>query len=247
MQTKIFAVAVAALSMASVQGAITQRATIGPIVLITPQITINPNELTQATFNTLQLLRDDILKTADVVNQLTTNNILNRISQATAVLTQATANVGTIVAKITGLLNILNNPPSTTPTLPGAPSTTPTLPGTPSVPALPDIGGAAEDVVRAAQTLARAITAQIQTLQQQTNSITGILLKPIYSITLAALQTILANVGTISNNALGTAATVLQTVNATAATVESILARVQSARLKLNPVLVIGLNPDIVF
>lgn len=73
MQTKIFAVAVAALSMASVQGAIAPRATIGPTVIVIPQITINPNELlpVQAVFATLDLLRADIAKTTELVNQLT--------------------------------------------------------------------------------------------------------------------------------------------------------------------------------
>ncbi|TQN74152.1 hypothetical protein CSHISOI_01291 [Colletotrichum shisoi] len=255
MQTKIFAVAVAALSMASVQGAIMQRATIGPAVFVTPEFTINPNELTQAIFQTLDLLRADLVKTTDVVNQLTlttTNNVFSRISQATDVLAQATANVGTIVAKVTQLLNILNNPPSTTPTLPGPPSSTPTLPGapaTPSVPALalPDIGGAAERVVLAAQALARAITAQLQTLQRQATGITGILLKPVYGASQVAFGTLLTTVGTISDLALGTAVAVLQTADATAAAIDAILARVQKARVNLDPVLVIGLNPDIVF
>ncbi|CCF41748.1 hypothetical protein CH063_11932 [Colletotrichum higginsianum] len=245
MQTKIFAVAVAALSMASVQGAIAPRATIGPTVIVIPQITINPNELlpTQAIFATLDLLRADIAKTTELVNQLTvstTNTLFSRISQASAVLAQATANVGTIVAKITELVNILKNPPSTTPTLPGTP-------GTPSVPALPDIGGVAEDLVRTAQALARAITAQLQVLQQQASGFTGLLLLPTYLAAQAALGTVLATVGTISNLALGTATAVLQTANATAATIDSILARVRNAQVKLNPVLVIGLNPDIVF
>ncbi|GJC96141.1 hypothetical protein ColKHC_04967 [Colletotrichum higginsianum] len=241
MQTKIFAVAVAALSMASVQGAIAPRATIGPTVIVIPQITINPNELlpTQAIFATLDLLRADIAKTTELVNQLTVSTT-NTLFSASAVLAQATANVGTIVAKITELVNILKNPPSTTPTLPGTP-------GTPSVPALPDIGGVAEDLVRTAQALARAITAQLQVLQQQASGFTGLLLLPTYLAAQAALGTVLATVGTISNLALGTATAVLQTANATAATIDSILARVRNAQVKLNPVLVIGLNPDIVF
>ncbi|KAJ0159724.1 hypothetical protein CTA2_9211 [Colletotrichum tanaceti] len=252
MQTKIFAVAVAALSMTSVHGAITPKITIGNGVIVTPEIIIDPNQLgvPQTIFATLDLLRSDINKTVNLVNQLTsttTDTVFDRIAQANAVIAQTTANVGAIVTKITQLVNILKSAPSTTPTLPGPPGATPTAPGTPSVPALPDIGGISEDLVREAQALARAITAQLQILQQQASGFAGLVLLPTYLAAQVALTTALATVGTISNLALGTSIAVLQTTAAVAATIDALLARVRNAQVKLNPVLVIGLNPEIIF
>ncbi|KZL85771.1 hypothetical protein CI238_05293 [Colletotrichum incanum] len=233
MQSKFFTLAVAALSLSSVQSAAVPGAVIiSPGVIVLPQITFNPNSLQfqQTVFQTLDLLRADIAKTAALVNQLTNTtagNVLGTINQASVVLGQATTNVANILTKVTGLTNVIKGlfPP-------GAP---------PAPPAdIPDIGGAAEDVVRQAQVLARAITTQLEALRKQATGFAGLLLIPTLATTQIGLQAVLATVGTVSSLALTTAASATSNVQA-------ILDRVRNAQVKLNPVLIIGIQPDIVF
>ncbi|KZL75952.1 hypothetical protein CT0861_00229 [Colletotrichum tofieldiae] len=233
MQFKFSTLAVAALSLSSVQSASVPRSIIiSPGVIVLPAITFNPSDLQfqVAVFQTLDLLRTDIAKTAALVNQLTNStagNVLETINQANLVLGQTTTNVANILTKVTGLSNIIKSlfPPGNPP----APPTN-----------TPDIAGAAEDVVRQAQVLARAITAQLDALRQQATGFAGLLLIPTLATTQVGLQAVLATVGTVSSLALTTAASATSNIQA-------ILDRVRNAQIKLNPVLIIGLQPDIVF
>ncbi|GKT54249.1 hypothetical protein ColTof4_06396 [Colletotrichum tofieldiae] len=222
MQFKFSTLAVAALSLSSVQSASVPRSIIiSPGVIVLPAITFNPSDLQfqVAVFQTLDLLRTDIAKTAALVNQLTNSTAGNVL--------ETTTNVANILTKVTGLSNIIKSlfPPGNPP----APPTN-----------TPDIAGAAEDVVRQAQVLARAITAQLDALRQQATGFAGLLLIPTLATTQVGLQAVLATVGTVSSLALTTAASATSNIQA-------ILDRVRNAQIKLNPVLIIGLQPDIVF
>ncbi|GKT49819.1 uncharacterized protein ColSpa_10000 [Colletotrichum spaethianum] len=236
MQSKIFAVAVAALSLSSVQGAsVPRQITISAGTIVLPSLTFDPKQFLpqQNAFQTLDLLRDDIAKTAALVSLLTnstTTNVLTTAAQANQVLGQVGTNVANIVTKVTGLADIIQG------AIPSVPSATPSAPATNT----PDIGGAAEDVVRQAQVLARAITAQLDILKKQASTLNGLLLIPTLATAQASLATVLLTIGTISTLALNTAASAT-------ANILAIVDRVRNAQVKLNPVLIIGLQPDIIF
>ncbi|WDK14999.1 hypothetical protein CGRA01v4_06280 [Colletotrichum graminicola] len=138
MQSKIFNAAVAALSLPAVQCAVAPRQiSITPGLIVLPGITIDPNTLGPqlSVFQTLDLVREDVGKTINLVNQITNTTagtLLGTVSVATTVVGQVTNNVGTILDKVTQLTNLI------TPTLPA--------PTTPAPPNLPDIGGTAETV-----------------------------------------------------------------------------------------------------
>ncbi|KAK1690020.1 hypothetical protein BDP55DRAFT_725402 [Colletotrichum godetiae] len=241
MQSKIFTAALAAFSFASVQGAVLPRATITPGTIVTPGVSFNPAELgaNELAFRTLQVLTGQIAQTTALANSLAlqaTGTATAAADQVQAVVSQLSANAAAIAANVASIV-------AAAPTaIPSAPAPTVTAPAT------PDVGGQAEALVRQAQALARALTAQIAALQAQVTAnagtVAGIaqnaILLPALAQAQAAAGTTLATIGTASNLALTTAATL--TANA-----QAIVDRVRNAQVKLNPVLVIGATPDVQF
>ncbi|KAK1597127.1 uncharacterized protein LY79DRAFT_542249 [Colletotrichum navitas] len=232
MQSKIFTTAVAALSLPAVQCAVAPRQiAISPGLIVLPGIFINPNTLgpQQSVFQTLDLVREDVGKTINLVNQITNTtagNLLGTVSVATTVVGQVTNNVGTILAKVTELTNLI------TPTLPS--------PTTPAPPDLPDIGGTAETLVRTVQELTRAATAQLDALRNQAVGLAAATLLPLVATLQVTLQTALNLLGVASGIALSLAASAT-------ANVQTIVDRVLNAKAKLAGVLVIGIQPEVIF
>ncbi|KAK1989817.1 hypothetical protein LX36DRAFT_717238 [Colletotrichum falcatum] len=232
MQTKIFTAGVAALSLSTVQCAsVPRQITVTPGLIVLPGFSINPNTLgpTQSVFQTLDLVREDVLKTVNLVNQITSNtagNILGTVAVAAGIVGQVTNNVGTILSKVTELTNLI------TPTIPS--------PTTPPAPDIPDIGSTAENLVRAVQELTRAVTAQLDALRSQAVGLAAASVLPTIATLQVALQTAL--------NTLGVAASLALDLTASAtANVQALVDRVLNAKLKLNSVLVIGIQPAIEF
>ncbi|UQC77070.1 uncharacterized protein CLUP02_02536 [Colletotrichum lupini] len=239
MQSKIFTAALAAFSFASVQGAVLPRATITPGTIVTPGISFNPAELgaNELAFRTLQVLTGQIAQTTALANGLAlqaTGTATAAADQVQAVVAQLSSNAAAIAANVASIVA-------------AAPTAIPPVPS-PTAPATPDVGGQAEALVRQAQALARALTAQIAALQAQVTANAGTvagvaqnaILIPALVQAQAAAATTLATIGTASNLALTTAATL--TANA-----QAIVDRVRNAQVKLNPVLVIGATPDVQF
>ncbi|KAK2046286.1 hypothetical protein LZ31DRAFT_614227 [Colletotrichum somersetense] len=236
MQSRIFTAVVAALSLSTAQCASVpkqieeRQIIITPSYIVTPGIYINPNILgpVQSAYQTLRLIVDDVSKTITLVNQITKNNAgsLQGVSLATSVFGQVTSNVGTILNKVTQLTNLI------TPILPS--------PTTPAPPQLPDIGGAAEDVVRTIQNLTRAITAQLDALRAQAIGLAAAAVLPVIDGLKQTLQTALNSLGGATALALSLAA------SATAST-QVIVDRVLNAKVKLSAVLLIGIQQDIIF
>ncbi|EXF75706.1 hypothetical protein CFIO01_04639 [Colletotrichum fioriniae PJ7] len=239
MQSKIFTAALAAFSFASVQGAVLPRATITPGTIVTPGVSFNPAELgaNELAFRTLQVLTGQIAQTTALANSLAlqaTGTATAAADQVQAVVAQLNSNAAAIAANVASIVA-------------AAPTAIPPVPS-PTAPATPDVGGQAEALVRQAQALARALTAQIAALQAQVTANAGtvagvaqnVILLPALAQAQAAAGTTLATIGTASNLALTTAATL--TANA-----QAIVDRVRNAQVKLNPVLVIGATPDVQF
>ncbi|KAK1494121.1 hypothetical protein CCUS01_13788 [Colletotrichum cuscutae] len=239
MQSKIFTAALAAFSFASVQGAVLPRATITPGTIVTPGISFNPAELgaNELAFRTLQVLTGQIAQTTALANSLAlqaTGTATAAADQVQAVVAQLSSNAAAIAANVASIVA-------------AAPTAIPPVPS-PTAPAIPDVGGQAEALVRQAQALARALTAQIAALQAQVTANAGTvagvaqnaILIPALVQAQAAAAITLATIGTASNLALTTAATL--TANA-----QAIVDRVRNAQVKLNPVLVIGATPDVQF
>ncbi|OHE92046.1 hypothetical protein CORC01_12627 [Colletotrichum orchidophilum] len=242
MQSKIFTAALAAISFTSVQGAVLPRATITPGTIVTPGLSFDPAELgaNQLAFATLQLLSGQLAQTTALAGTLAlsaTGTATIAVNQVQAVVAQLSSNAAAIASNVA---SIVASVPTAIPSPPPAPS--------PTAPALPDIGGQAEAVVRQAQALARTLTAQIAILQAQVTANAGtiagqaqnLILVPALAQAQTALTTVLATIGTASNLALTTAATLT-------ANVQAIADRIRNAQVKLNPVLVLGATPDIQF
>ncbi|KAK2034161.1 hypothetical protein LX32DRAFT_634575 [Colletotrichum zoysiae] len=237
MQSRIFTAAVAALSLSTVQCASVpkqieeRQIIITPGYIVTPGIYINPNTLgpVQSSYQTLHLLIEDVSKTINLVNQITNNtagSLQGTVSLATSVFDQVTSNVGTILNKVTQLTNLI------TPILPP--------PTTPAPPQLPDIGGAAENVVRTIQNLTQAITAQLDALRAQALGLAATAVLPLIDGLKDTLQTALNILGGATALALSLAA------SATAST-QTIVDRVLNAKVKLSAVLLIGLQQEVSF
>ncbi|WYZ39777.1 hypothetical protein EsH8_IV_000118 [Colletotrichum jinshuiense] len=115
MQTKVFAAAVVAFTLSSVEGAAIQpRAlTINGGKIVLPTVTFEPTDFTSGAFEALQILQNNLAVTTYLVKDLTsaaTGNVQDVFNQAQLVTGQVTtnvANIGNNVNTIVGTLNTL--------------------------------------------------------------------------------------------------------------------------------------------
>ncbi|OLN87221.1 hypothetical protein CCHL11_03688 [Colletotrichum chlorophyti] len=282
MQIKAFTMAVAAFSLAPVEAAILPRATITPGLIVLPEIVFNPSELTDPITAALNLVSNDIQRTASLVLDLTRtvgSTVRDRTDQANAISRQATTNannirtrVGTIVGSLLGAappsagilapgsLPIGSLPGSGTPAggtpAGGAPAGGVSAIPSPTVarPVIPtdQVIQAAQNVVRQSQVLARAATAQLEALRNETTKATDAVSAAAYTLALTqsdlALRSTLGIIATAAGTALTTAAnSVASLAGSTGDNVSTVVQRIRDAQVKLNPVLVIGIVPDVSF
>ncbi|GKT51613.1 uncharacterized protein ColSpa_11794 [Colletotrichum spaethianum] len=241
MQIQVLAAVLTTLSFTSVKAAILPRATITAGTIVLPEVVFNPSELADPAFTALNILRNDILKTTTLVGDLTHasgTTVKDRTDQATAVTRQVTSNSNSIRTRVgTVIGNLLGAIPSGIP----APSGTSAAPA--SVPTA-EVFQVAQDVVRQSQALARTATSQLQALQGQGSSVSDANGKAAYTLAYTqaslAFQGALSTVGTAASAAIDAVANTLENVNGTAD-------RVRNIKFKLNPVLVLGLTPDVTF
>ncbi|OHE94449.1 hypothetical protein CORC01_10268 [Colletotrichum orchidophilum] len=241
MYTKVFTAAVAVLSFASVEAAILPRATITPGTVVLPEVVFNPSELTDPFYTALKIFSNDLTKTTTLVGDLTRSvgtTVKDRTDQVNAVIRQVTSNTNSIRTRVgTVVGNLLGVAPSGLP----APSATSAAP--PSIPTA-EVVQIAQDVVRQAQLLARAATLQLQNLQAQANAVADPVSKAAYTLAFTqanlALQIALTTVAATASTALNAVANAIGNAN-------GIADRIRNIQAKLNPVLVIGVTPDVSF
>ncbi|TQN75112.1 hypothetical protein CSHISOI_00286 [Colletotrichum shisoi] len=236
MQTKVLAAVLATLSFMA-EAAILPRATITPGQIVLPEVVFNPSDLIDPAYTALSILRTDIEKTTTLIGDFTRTigtTIKDRTDQMNAVIRQVTSNtnsirtrVGTIVGGLQGV----------------APSGIPAPTGTSSSTAQHAIPSA--EVIQIAQdTLARAATAQLQNLQTQTSAVSDLVGKAAFSLAYTqanlAFQVALSTVGAAAGVAIDAVANSVDNV-------DGLADRIRNVRAKLNPVLIIGLTPDVTF
>ncbi|TDZ15731.1 hypothetical protein Cob_v011404 [Colletotrichum orbiculare MAFF 240422] len=114
-----------------------------------------------------------------------------------------------------------------------------------------DVGALAEDLVRTAQGFARNVTTQLDQLRTQVGQISTTAdflgrttLQAALINAQLGLGTALSTVGFATNTVLNTA---VQNVGTVTGVTTAVVDRVRNAQLKVNPVLVIGAQPDITF
>ncbi|TID02890.1 hypothetical protein CH35J_003504 [Colletotrichum higginsianum] len=238
MQTKVFTAVLATLSFMA-EAAVLPRATITPGQVVLPEVVFNPSDLLDPAYAALMILRTDIEKTATLVGDLTRTSGTT-IKDITAVIRQVTSNTNSIRTRAATIVGgLLGVSPSGIP----APSGTSSTAAQHAVPSA-EVIQVAQDVVRQAQALARAATAQLQNLQAQASAVNDLVGKAAFN--LAYTQTSLAFQVALST--VGAAAGVL--IDAVANSVDNVdglVDRIRNVKARLNPVLVIGVTPDVTF
>ncbi|KAJ0165530.1 hypothetical protein CTA2_10931 [Colletotrichum tanaceti] len=242
MQAKVLTAVLATLSFTA-EAAVLPRATITPGQIVLPEVVFNPSELLDPAYAALMILRTDIAKTTTLVGDLTRTTgttIKDRTDQMNAVIRQVTSNtnsirtrVGTIVGGLMGMA------PSGIPAPTGTSSST----AQHSVPSA-EVIQVAQDVVRQAQTLARAATSQLQNLQTQTSAVNDAVGKAAFNLAYTqaslAFQVALSTVGAAAGVAIDAVANSVDNV-------DGLIDRIRNVKARLNPVLVIGVTPDVTF
>ncbi|EFQ25272.1 hypothetical protein CGRA01v4_06364 [Colletotrichum graminicola] len=240
MQARILPAILTALSLTSVDAAILPRATITPGVIVLPEVVFNPSELFDPAYTALNIFRNDLLKTTTLVSDLTRTagtTVKDRTDQVNAVIRQVTSNTNNIRTRVGYIIGNLQGV---------VPSGIPAPTGTAAPPAAPtaEVFQVAQDIVRQAQALARTATSQLQSLQTQTDAVVDATGKAAY--TLAFTQAKLALDITLTTVA-ATAKTIIDAVANSVDNVNGIAERVRNVKFKLDPVLVIGVTPDVTF
>ncbi|OHW90058.1 hypothetical protein CSPAE12_11365 [Colletotrichum incanum] len=161
-----------------------------------------------------------------------------RTDQVGAVIRQVTSNTNSIRTRVgTVIGNLQGAVPS------GITAPSGTSAAQPSVPTA-EVLQVAQDLVRQCQALARTATSQLQTLQTQGSAVTDPAGKAAYTLAYTqaslALQIALSTVAAASSAAIDAVADTLENVN-------GIAERVRNVKFKLNPVLVVGVTPDVTF
>ncbi|KXH27996.1 hypothetical protein CSAL01_04656 [Colletotrichum salicis] len=226
MYTKVFTATVAVLSFASVEAAILPRAPITPGTIVLPEVVFNPGELTDPLHTALNILRGDIPQHHELGRRPHKDRRNNskgcKEPTKNAVIRQVTSNTNSIRTRVgTVVGNLLGVVPSGLP----APSATSAAP--PSVPTA-EVVQIAQDVV----------------LQAQVNAVADPVSKAAY--TLAYTQANLALQIALSTVA-ASASTALTAVANAAGNVNGLAERIRNIQAKLNPVLVVGVTPDVTF
>ncbi|WQF75189.1 hypothetical protein CDEST_00203 [Colletotrichum destructivum] len=242
MQTKVLAAVLTTLSFVA-EAAILPRATITPGQIVLPEVVFNPSDLSDPAYTALSILRTDIEKTTTLIGDFTRTigtTIKDRTDQMNAVIRQVTSNtnsirtrVGTIVGGLQGVV------PSGIPAPTGTSSST----AQHAVPSA-EVIQIAQDIVRQAQALARAATAQLQNLQTQTSAVNDLVGKAAFSLAYTqaslAFQVALSTVAAAAGVAIDAVANSVDNV-------DGLADRIRNVRAKLNPVLIIGVTPDVTF
>ncbi|GJC96069.1 hypothetical protein ColKHC_04895 [Colletotrichum higginsianum] len=232
MQTKVFTAVLATLSFMA-EAAVLPRATITPGQVVLPEVVFNPSDLLDPAYAALMILRTDIEKTATLVGDLTRTSGTT-IKDITAVIRQVTSNTNSIRTRaatiVGGLLGV-------------SPSGIPAPSGTSSTAAQHAVPSA--EVIQVAQdALARAATAQLQNLQAQASAVNDLVGKAAFNLAYTqaslAFQVALSTVG-------AAAGVLIDAVANSVDNVDGLVDRIRNVKARLNPVLVIGVTPDVTF
>ncbi|CCF36751.1 hypothetical protein CH063_08243 [Colletotrichum higginsianum] len=205
--------------------------------VVLPEVVFNPSDLLDPAYAALMILRTDIEKTATLVGDLTRTSgttIKDRTDQITAVIRQVTSNTNSIRTRaatiVGGLLGV-------------SPSGIPAPSGTSSTAAQHAVPSA--EVIQVAQdALARAATAQLQNLQAQASAVNDLVGKAAFNLAYTqaslAFQVALSTVG-------AAAGVLIDAVANSVDNVDGLVDRIRNVKARLNPVLVIGVTPDVTF